>query len=180
MVLDETWASVLVKILKALLTFLACVTSVACTATVERQEDTGCAQHLTSGPVVEHIRALEVAGAASNVKGFTREGLERLSWPGYVSVGPDGVVMTRDAIFADFKEVPWASTFDVRELDIQVRCDMAVAVGRSEALWIGAPANTRPINFRWLNVWTQSGGEWRLSATQFTRFSKEKKVEGPR
>ena len=91
-------------------------------------------------------------------------------WPAYLSISPDGKVESWQSIVSDWKPDPWASRFDIRELDIKVYCDMAIAVGLSEALPIGAKEDTKPTRFRWLNVWTKANDEWRLSATQFTRF----------
>jgi len=134
------------------------------------QADAGCGEYVASGPIVETIRALEEAGAASNVTGQSVQEAERMSWPGYLAVDPDGKVTTRATILDQWSAAGWASRFDVKELDIKVYCDMAIAVGLSEALPLGAAEGTKPVHFRWLNVWTKSNDEWRLSATQFTRF----------
>ncbi len=132
--------------------------------------DAGCEESLSSGPVVEQIRALEEAGAASNVTGQSVQEAERMFSPGYLVVGPDGKVTTRETILGQWSAAAWASRFDVKELDIKVYCDIAIAVGLSEALPLGADEATKPVHFRWLNVWTKASNEWRLSATQFTRF----------
>ncbi len=129
-----------------------------------------CGQALTSGPAVDTIRALEERGSEGNVKGVALEVGERMFWPDYVSVQPDGKVMTKQDMMAQWRPNPWASMFQIKELNIKVQCDTAIVVGLSEALWIGAPADAKPIHFRWLNVWTRANGEWRMSASQFTRF----------
>lgn len=129
-----------------------------------------CGEPVSSGPVAEAIRTLEEAGAASNVTGVSVEDAERMFWPGYLAVGQDGSLTTGAAILSKWDPAPWASSFDIKELDIKVHCDTAIAIGLSEALWIGAPEGAKPVHFRWLNVWTHSNDEWRLSATQFSRF----------
>lgn len=83
---------------------------------------------------------------------------------------PGWQVTTRETILREWSEVAWASRFDVKELNVHVHCDMAIAVGLSQAFPLGADATTKPVHFRWLNVWTKTNNEWRLIATQFTRF----------
>jgi len=125
---------------------------------------------VTNGAVVEKIRLLEEAGASSNVTGMTVEAAARMFWPEYVSIGPDGSVTPLDEILSAWKPAPWAAYFRIKELSIRASCGMAIAIGLSEAQAIGAPETAKPGQFRWLNVWTLANGEWRLSATQYTRF----------
>jgi hypothetical protein len=129
-----------------------------------------CSAPVTTGPAVDAIRALEEMGAEGNTKGMTREAGERLFWPEYVAVAPDGKMTTKNDMLADWQSAPWASLFKVQDLSIQVHCDTSIVIGSSEVLWIGAPQNAKPLHFRWLNVWTRRNGEWRMSATQFVRF----------
>lgn len=140
--------------------------------TVDKNDDPepDCAIPVSQGPVAEKIRALEEAGASSNVTGVPLETAERMFWPDYVTVAQDGTVTPRESILRDWKPTPWASRFEIKQLDIRVYCDTAVVVGLSEAEALGAPTGTNRVRFRWLNVWTESKGEWRLSATHFARF----------
>ncbi len=158
--------------LRPILPIVASVTLSACahlgtSPSLSREQ---CAAPITSGVSVEAVRRQEEAGAASNVTGWPRERGERMFGPGYVAVGQDGSVRTRDVLLANWRSQPWASRFDIKELEIQVYCDMATAVGLAEALPIGASEGTKPAHFRWLNVWTQEDGVWRLAATQFALF----------
>jgi len=150
----------------------AALGAVCACAHVDAHRDTeaGCVMPVSSGPVADEIRVLEEAGAASNVTGLSVEGAQRMFWPDYLAVAQDGTVSTRESILRTWNPTPWASRFDIQELDIKVYCDMALVIGLSEAEPRGAPAGTKPTQFRWLNVWTQGNGEWRLSATQFTRL----------
>lgn len=133
----------------------------------------GCGDYATAGPAADEIRKLELDGAATNIKGQTLAEAEQMFAPGYVSVGQNGAITTREGILKNYpggKMEPWATRFEVKDLDVKVYCDMATAIGLAEALWKGAKADAKPLHFRWLNVWTRSNGKWRISATQFTRF----------
>jgi len=63
---------------------------------------------------------------------------------------------------------PWATRLDIKDLQIQVYCDMAIAVGMSEALWRCSGGNEtypRPLAQR-----VDPVGERLARRTQFTRF----------
>ena len=146
----------------------ALVLLTSCAPQVTQRAD--CSNFVTSGSPVDQIRLLEEAGARGNVTGLSRSDAEKMFGPGYVSLAPDGKVTKRDAILASWNAQPWASRFDITELDIRVYCDTAIAVGLSEAEPLKAPTATKPTHFRWLNVWSKIGDDWTLSATSYTRF----------
>jgi ketosteroid isomerase-like protein len=122
---------------------------------------------------VEELRRLELRGARTNVEGWTLDEAKAFFAPQWVSVGPDGKIAGADSVFASFvdgRSRPWASRFDLVELDIRVYGVVAVVIGLAEAEGIGAPAGTKPTRFRYLNVWRKVNGRWLYSEQQFTRF----------
>ena len=130
-----------------------------------------CQSYATSGAGVDEIRALEEAGGQSNVTGMSLADGERMFARSFVSFGPDGAVKTRDDIlktYVDGKFPAWASSFEIKELDVKVYCDTATVVGLSEVRAKAAPAEAKPIRFRWLNVWAKPEGFWQIVASQFT------------
>lgn len=160
------------KAFKTALSLAVCSASAAGFANA-RVADASCENYETAGPAAEDIRRLEQEGAASNVTGLALEDAERLFASGYVSIAPDGSVSRRETVmkaFASGRSAPWAQRFDVTELDVQVYCDAAIAVGLSEAEAKTSAGESRTLHFRWLNVWTRSADGWRLSATQFARY----------
>jgi ketosteroid isomerase-like protein len=121
----------------------------------------------------EELRRLELRGARANVEGWSLDEAKAFFAPTWVSVGPDGKVAGADSVFASFvdgRSRPWASRFDLVELDIRVYGVVAVVIGLAEAEGIGAPAGTKPTRFRYLNVWRKVNGRWLYSEQQFTRF----------
>jgi hypothetical protein len=144
-----------------------------CAGLMSGAANADCGEAVTSGPAVEEIRALETLGAAGNVSGQSLANGERMFAPDYVATGPDGSVTTREAMLQKYtggRLAPWASRFDIQDLNIRIYCDTAVVAGLSEALWKGAPQSAKPLHFRWLNVWTRTNGEWRLGASQSVKF----------
>lgn len=126
-----------------------------------------------SAAAVEELRRLELEGARTNVEGWTLEEAKTFFAPRWVSVGPDGKIGDADSVFASFvdgRSRPWAKRFDLVELDIRAYGDVAVVIGLAEAEAIGAPAGTKPMRFRYLNVWRKVNGRWLYSEQQFTRF----------
>lgn len=122
---------------------------------------------------VSAIRALEDAGAESNVRGQSLADAEQMFAPEFVSVGKDGAVKTRAEIleaYRDGRRAPWASAFALKSVVVKVYGDAATVVGAAEAIPLNAPAAMPPLRFRYLNVWTRTDGDWRLSATQFTTY----------
>jgi hypothetical protein len=129
-----------------------------------------CDNYVTAGTAADEIRTLEEAGAASNVTGLSVADAERMFGPGYVSIGANGAVMSRDAVLqgiAARQPGNWASRFDIKTLDVRVYCDTAIVIGTSEVMAKGMPDTAKPLHFRWLNVWTHFKDGWRLTATQF-------------
>ncbi len=122
---------------------------------------------------IEEVRRLELRGARVNTEGWSLEEARAFFAPTFVSVGPDGNVAGLDSVltgFAGGRLKPWAKRFDLVELDIRVYGAVAIVIGLAEAEWIGAPDGTKPIRFRFLNVWRKVGGRWLYSEQQFTRF----------
>ncbi len=133
-----------------------------------------CSQGQAVDPVdIEELRRLEQRGARTNVEGWSLDEAKAFFAPTWVSVGPDGKVAGVDSVLASFvdgRSRPWASRFDLLELDIRVYGAAAVVIGLAEAEGIGAPAGAKPIRFRYLNVWRKVHGRWLYSEQQFTRF----------
>jgi Domain of unknown function (DUF4440) len=138
-----------------------------------KDAESSCAESAAARSAVEEIRVLELKGAQSNVVGEDRAEAEKMFGIGFISVDSVGIVRTREQVLQNYssgKSSPWAKSFDVKKLDIRIDCRTAVTIGMAEALWVGAPDGSKPLNFGWLNVWIRSGKEWRLAATKFTKF----------
>lgn len=133
-----------------------------------------CCPGETADPAdIEELRRLELRGARTNAEGWTLDEAKAFFAPKWVSVGPDGKIAGVDSVFESFvggRSRPWASRFDLVELDIRVYGTAAVVIGLAEAEGIGAPAGTKPVRFRYLNVWRKVNGRWLYSEQQFTRF----------
>lgn len=133
-----------------------------------------CCQGETADPAdVEELRRLELRGARTNVEGWNLNEAKAFFAPKWVSVGPDGKIAGVDSVFESFvdgRSRPWATRFELVELDIRVYGAAAVVIGLAEAEGIGAPAGTKPTRFRYLNVWRKVNGRWLYSEQQFTRF----------
>jgi hypothetical protein len=130
-----------------------------------------CQTYATTGARVDEIRALEETGGQSNVVGMTLAEGERMFAQSFVSYGPDGAIKTRADVlktYVDGKFQPWASSFEIKELEVKVYCDTATVVGLSEVRPKGAPPAAKAIRFRWLNVWAKPEGFWQIVASQFT------------
>lgn len=141
--------------------------------TVPAFAEPSCALAARSGPDAEQVRQLEERGARSNVEGWSIDEAKAFFAPSWVSVGPDGSVSGVEPVFEGFvngRSKPWASRFDLVELDIRVYCDAAVVIGLAEAEGIGAKPGARIVRFRFLNVWRKVDGRWLYSEQQFTRF----------
>lgn len=137
------------------------------------QAEALCASAVRSGQDVEEVRSLERRGARSNVEGWSIDEAKAFFAPTWVSVGPDGSVSGVEPVFEGFvdgRSKPWASRFDLVEVDIRVYCDAAVVIGLAEAEGIGAKPGARVVRFRFLNVWRKVDGRWLYSEQQFTRF----------
>lgn len=131
-----------------------------------------CAGFEVDGPVAERVRSLEVGGAAGNVTGQTLQDTEQMLSPEYFAIGPDGSVTDRADILKTYgngKRPGWAVSFEIKSLGIRVYCDTAVVTGLAEATGKDANGTLRQAQFRWLNVWYQADGDWRLVASQFAR-----------
>lgn len=131
-----------------------------------------CPAFVAAGPAAERVRGLEVSGATGNVTGQTREDIEQMLSPEYFAISPDGAVTTRPDILKTYvggKRPGWATSFEIKSLDIRVYCDTAVVTGLADAMGQDANGAARKAQFRWLNVWHQADGDWRLVASQFAR-----------
>lgn len=152
------------------ITLAACAT--APTPPPSAQTET-CAP-VISGAEVDEIRRLERVGAASNVEGWGLDDARAFFAPEWTSVQPNGSVMRLDAVLSQFpngRSQPWASRFELPELDVRVYCDVAVVVGVGEAWAPDAAANATPaVRFRFTNVWRKQDGRWLYAANQFTRY----------
>ena len=161
------------KLLKFALAFGLVLGVGACLLTDARAEPVCRPTEVTDGADREALRQLEVRGARANVEGWTLDEAKAFFAPKWVSVGPDGKVAGVDTVFESFvdgRSRPWASRFDLVELDIRVYGTAAVVIGLAEAEGLGAPAGTKPTRFRYLNVWRKVNGRWLYSEQQFTRF----------
>lgn len=130
-----------------------------------------CDVAASTGADADAVRALEERGARANVEGWTIEEARAFFAPTWVAVGPDGAVRGVEEVFASFvdgRSQPWAASFELRELDVRVYCDMAVVIGLAEARGSQPGQAAR---FRYLNVWRKIAGEWRYSEQQYVRLA---------
>lgn len=129
-----------------------------------------CGTATTTGDDADAVRHLEERGARTNVEGWGIEEARQFFAPTWVSVGPDGVVKGLDTVFEAFvdgRSRPWATRFDLLELDVRVYCDTAIVIGLAEAHGASPGQVAR---FRYLNVWRKVDGRWLYSEQQFTRL----------
>lgn len=129
-----------------------------------------CDVAAAGGADVEAVRSLEERGARSNVEGWSIEEARAFFAPTWVSVGPDGAVNGVETVFSAFvdgRSRPWATRFELLELDIRVYCDTAIVIGLAEAQ--GATPQ-QVARFRYLNVWRKVDGRWLYSEQQFARL----------
>lgn len=129
-----------------------------------------CDVATSTGVDADEVRRLEARGAQANVEGWSREEARAFFAPSWVSVGPDGAVRGVDQVFATFvdgRSRPWATSFELIELDVRVYCDMAVVIGVAEARG-SAPEQTA--RFRYLNIWRKVDGRWLYSEQQYVRL----------
>jgi ketosteroid isomerase-like protein len=132
-----------------------------------------CSGFTSTGVDAEEIRRLEQLGAQSNVDGWSIGDARAFFAAEWITVGPDGAVAGVEVVFAQFtdgRSTPWAGRFELVELDVRVYCDMAVVIGLGEATPKNAPADFKPVRFRYTNVWRRDGERWLYAANQFTRF----------
>jgi hypothetical protein len=132
-----------------------------------------CGGYTTTGADAEEIRRLEQVGAQSNVDGWSIREARAFFAPEWFTVGPDGSIAGVEVVFAQFKDgrsTPWAGRFELLELDVRVYCDTAVVIGLGAATPKNAPADYKPVRFRYTNVWRRGGERWLYAANQFTRF----------
>lgn len=130
-----------------------------------------CDVAVSTGADADAVRALEERGARVNVEGWTIDEARAFFAPTWVAVGPDGVVRGVEEVFASFvdgRSRPWATSFDLLELDVRVYCDMAVVIGLAEAR--GSQPG-QAVRFRYLNVWRKIAGQWRYSEQQYVRLT---------
>ena len=130
-----------------------------------------CNTATTTGEDVDAVRRLEERGARTNVEGWGIEEARQFFAPTWVSVGPDGTVKGVDTVygaFVDGRSRPWATRFDLIELDIRVYCGTAIVIGLAEARGSTPEQIAR---FRYLNVWRKVDGRWLYSEQQFTRLA---------
>ena len=129
-----------------------------------------CNTATTTGEAVDAVRRLEERGARTNVEGWGMEEARQFFAPTWVSVGPDGAVKGLDTVFEAFvdgRSRPWATRFDLLDLDIRVYCDTAIVIGLAEAR---GSTPEQVARFRYLNVWRKVDGRWLYSEQQFTRL----------
>ena len=129
-----------------------------------------CSTAASIGADAEAVRRLEERGARVNVEGWGIDEAREFFTPTWVSVGPDGVVRGVDDVYATFvdgRSRPWASSFELLDLDIRVYCDMAIVIGLAEAR---GSTPEQVMRVRYLNVWRKIDGSWRYSEQQYVRL----------
>lgn len=137
------------------------------------QRESACLAVSTTGTSADEIIRLERRGAQVNVDGWSIEEARGFFAPDFVSVQPGGQVNGVDTVFASFvdgRSQPWASSFELVELDVRViNCDTAIVIGLAEVRPANLPAEAAPVRLRFLNVWRKHDDRWLYAANQWTR-----------
>lgn len=98
--------------------------------------------------------------------------LNRLLSDDYQAVNFKGIVSTKANEIATAKEDREYETLNGNVMSVNVFTDSAVASGLIEARWKDEQGKMQQINLRFLAMLQKQNGEWRLVATQSTRFNR--------
>jgi ketosteroid isomerase-like protein len=98
--------------------------------------------------------------------------LNRLLSDDYRAVDFKGIVSTKANEIATAKEDRDYETLNGDVISVNVFADSAIASGLIEASWKDEQGKMRQITLRFLAMLQKQKGEWKLVATQSTRFSR--------
>lgn len=90
----------------------------------------------------------------------------------YQAVNFQGIVSTKANEIATAKEDPTYEAMSGHVISVAVFGDSAAASGLIEASWKDAQGNLQSSTFRFLAMLQRQKGDWKLVATQSTKFNK--------
>lgn len=98
--------------------------------------------------------------------------LNRLLSDDYQAVNFKGIVSTKANEIATAKEDRDYETLNGEVMSVKVLADSAIASGLIEASWKDEQGKMQQITLRFLAILQKQKGEWKLAATQSTRFNR--------